>query len=187
MSGNAGAYGGLEVRYLDRVVLRFLRYDNDANPGAPDPVTHAQPWNTEFDSAGLRVESGIGWTAIAQFLSGATYIAPQGMDERWPFRASFVLLSKHIGVHTFSARYDRFEVQSPGESAGEESYPRQKGHALTLAYVFQPAPRWRITLEWLHVASTSYVEEDEDEGTAPGKQDQLQLAIRYALGPAADP
>lgn len=185
MDGNAGAYGGLEVRYLDRLVLRFLRYDNNANPSAADPITHTIAWNTTFDSAGLRVESGSGWTAIAQFLSGATYIAPQGIDVRWPFRASFALLSKRIGPHTFSVRYDRFEVDGPGDSAGEASYAWHKGHALTLAYVFQPAPRWRITLEWLHVASASYVEEDDDEGSPSGPQDQLQLAVRYALGSAA--
>ena len=33
-NGKAGVYGGLEARYLDRVVLRFLRYDNNANPSA---------------------------------------------------------------------------------------------------------------------------------------------------------
>jgi hypothetical protein len=59
MDGNAGAYGGLEARYLVRVVLRFLRYDNDANPGAVDPVTHTVAWNASFDSAGLRVDASL--------------------------------------------------------------------------------------------------------------------------------
>ena len=182
--GNAGAYGGVEVRYLDRVVLRFLRYDNDANPGAPDPATHAQPWNTEFDSAGLRVEGGGGWTAIAQYLSGETYIAPSGADRRWPFEASFALLSKRIGPHTFSARYDRFEVDGPGDP-GQPSEVWQKGHAVTLAYIVQPQPRWRVTLEWLHVTGTVYGLEDGADAPPRVRQTQLQLAIRYALGPAA--
>ena len=186
MSGNAGAYGGVEIRYLDRVVLRFLRYDNDANPGTPDPVTHAQPWSTQFNSAGLRVESGIGWTVIAQYLSGATYIAPTGEDRRWPFKASFALLSKRIGPHIFSARYDRFEVDGPGDS-GQPGEVWQKGHAVTLAYIFQPQPRWRIALEWLHVTGTSYSLEEYQDGPPMARQNQLQLAIRYALGPAADP
>ena len=183
MSGNAGAYGGLEVRYLDRVVLRFLRYDNDANPGAPDPISHTSAWNTQFDSAGLRLESGNGWTAIAQYLSGGTYISPTGVDERWPFKASFVLLSKRIGPHTVSARYDRFEVDGPGTAEGEESEVWQKGHALTLAYIFQPRPQWRITLEWLHVTSTSYSLEEYQDGPPLTRQNQLQLALRYAIGP----
>jgi hypothetical protein len=184
MSGNAGAYGGVETRYLDRVVLRFLRYDNDASPGTPDPVTHAQAWNTEFDSAGLRVESGRGWTVIAQYLKGETYVSPTGEDRRWPFKARFALLSKRTGPHTFSARYDRYEVEGPGDP-GEPSEVWQRGHALTLAYIFQPQPRWRMTVEWLHATGTVYGLEDGANAPPLVRQTQLQLAVRYAVGPAA--
>ena len=41
-----------------RVLFRSLRYDNNANPGAVDAVTHTVAWNTSFNSAGLRVEGG---------------------------------------------------------------------------------------------------------------------------------
>jgi len=184
MDGNAGAYGGLEARYLDRVVLRFLRYDNNANPGAVDAVTHTVAWNTSFDSAGLRVDGGNGWTGIIQWLKGATYISPQGVDERWPFRASYVLLSKRFGSQTLSARYDKFEVDNTSAADGDD-YGWQKGHAFTLAYIFQPGPRWRYTLEWLHVVSTSYNREEYEDGPPMASQTQVQLAIRYALGPAA--
>lgn len=186
MDGNAGAYGGLEARYLDRVVLRFLRYDNNANPGAVDPVTHTVAWNTSFNSAGLRVDGGNGWTGIIQWLKGTTYIAPQGVDERWPFRASYVLLSKRLGSHTLSARYDKFEVDDAGSEDGDD-YGWQKGHAFTLAYIFQPGSRWRYTLEWLHVVSTSYNREEYEDGPPMASQTQVQFAIRYALGPAARP
>jgi hypothetical protein len=184
MDGNAGAYGGLEARYLDRVVLRFLRYDNNANPGAVDAVTHTVAWNTSFDSAGLRVDGGNGWTGIIQWLKGATYISPQGVDERWPFRASYVLLSKRFGRQTLSARYDKFEVDDASATDGDD-YGWQKGHAFTLAYIFQPGPRWRYTLEWLHVVSASYNREEYEDGPPMASQTQVQLAIRYALGPAA--
>jgi hypothetical protein len=185
MDGNAGAYGGLEARYLDRVVVRFLRYDNDANPGAVDTVTHTVAWNTSFDSAGLRVDGGNGWTGIFQWLRGATYISPRGVDERWPFRASYVLLSKRIGNHTLSARYDDFEVDGRGGDADDDEYGSQKGHAVTVAYIFQPGARWRYTLEWLHVASSSYNREEYEDGPPMASQTQVQFAIRYALGPAA--
>ena len=184
MDGNAGAYGGLEARYLDRVVLRLLRYDNNANPGAVDAVTHTVAWNTSFDSAGLRVDGGNGWTGIIQWLKGATYISPQGVDERWPFRASYVLLSKRFGRQTLSARYDKFEVDDASATDGDD-YGWQKGHAFTLAYIFQPGPRWRYTLEWLHVVSASYNREEYEDGPPMASQTQVQLAIRYALGPAA--
>ena len=183
--GNAGAYGGVEARYLDRVVLRFLRYDNDANPGAPDPVTHAVAWNTEFDSAGLRVAAGNGWTAIVQWLKGATYISPQGVDERWPFRASYALLSKRFGSHTLSARYDKFEVDGHTNDEGDDA-GWQRGHAFTLAYIFQPSSHWHYTLEWLHVAGTSYNRAEFTDTPPTASQTQVQLAIRYALGPLAN-
>jgi hypothetical protein len=184
MDGNAGAYGGLEARYLDRVVLRFLRYDNNANPGAVDAVTHTVAWNTSFDSAGLRVDGGNGWTGIIQWLKGATYISPQGVDERWPFRASYVLLSKRFGSHTLSARYDKFEVDN-SSAVDDDDYGWQKGHAFTLAYIFQPGLRWRCTLEWLHVVSASYNREEYEDGPPMASQTQVQVAVRYALGPAA--
>ena len=181
MDGNAGAYGGLEARYLDRVVLRFLRYDNDANPSAADPVTHTVAWNTAFNSAGLRVDAGSGWTGILQWLKGATYIAPHGVDERWPFKASYVLLSKRFGSHTLSARYDRFEVEGHEDGGDDDGW--QTGHALTVAYIFQPGARWRYTLEWLHVVSTSYNREEYEDGPPMASQTQVQFAVRCALGP----
>jgi hypothetical protein len=185
MDGNAGAYGGLEARYLDRVVLRFLRYDNNANPGAVDLVSRTVAWNTSFNSAGLRIDGGNGWTGIFQWLKGATYISPQGIDERWPFRASYVLLSKRLGSHTLSARYDKFEVDDASGADGSRGDGWQNGHAFTLDYIYQPGARWRYTLEWLREVSTSYNRAEVEDGPPTASQTQLQLAIRYALGPAA--
>jgi hypothetical protein len=182
--GNAGVYGGLEARYLDRVVLRFLRYDNNANPSAADAVTHTIAWNTTFDSAGLRVDGGNGWTAIFQWLDGETYVAPHGNDARWPFRASYVLLSKRFGSHTLSARYDKFEVEGHITAEGDDD-GWQKGHAFTLAYIFQPSARWRYTLEWLRVVSTSYNRSEFTGGPPTASQTQVQLAVRCALGSLA--
>ena len=181
MDGKAGLYAGMEVRYLDRIVARFLRYDNEANRGATDTVNHTLAWNTTFNSAGMRVESGNGWTAVFQWLDGRTYISPRGFDERWPFRAQYILLSRRFGSHTLSARYDRFEVQG----AGAEDEGWQKGHALTAAYLFQPNARWRYALEWLHVVSTSYNHAEYGEGAPLAAQTQVQLSVRCALGPMA--
>ena len=177
----AGVYAGLETRYLDRVVLRVLRYDNRADPTAIDSVAGVLAWETRFNSAGVRVEGDNGWTAIGQWLSGETTIAPQGMQLNWPFRAEYVLLAKRFGLrHTLSVRYDRFEVQSTGDADGDGA---QDGHAWTAAYVFEADSHWRFTLEWLQVVSSSY--NREDLGLPPLlTETQLQLAVRYALGSA---
>jgi hypothetical protein len=172
-----GLYGGIEIRWFDRIVVRALRWDNRANPTDEDYVSEAVAWQTRFNSAGVRVELDHGWTAIAQWLDGETTIAPDGLAESWPFRATYALLSKRFGKNTLSARYDRFDV----DSLGAEGYGQQSGHAWTAAYVFAPDGHWRFTLEWVRVVSSNY--NREDLGGAPLlTESQVQLAIRYALG-----
>jgi hypothetical protein len=180
LDNHAGVYAGVEARYLDRVVLRVLRYDNRADPTQIDNVSNAIAWNTSFTSAGLRVEGDSGWTAIAQWLDGKTSIAPAGMQLSWPFRAEYALLSRRLGRHTLSARYDRFQVDS---SNLEEGGGWQDGHAWTAAYTFNASAHWRFTLEWLRVVSSSYNRQDLG-GPLLATETQLQLAIRYALGSA---
>jgi hypothetical protein len=173
-----GVYGGLEARYLDRVVLRVLRYDNRADPTQIDTVSRAIAWDTRFNSAGVRVESESGWTVIAQWLDGETTIAPGGMTFSWPFRSEFALVARRFGRHALSARYDRFSIDSLGS---DESYGAQDGHAWTAAYVFEADAHWRFTVEWLSVRSSSYNRADAG-GPPLLTETQLQLAVRYALG-----
>ncbi len=170
-----GVYAGVEGRYLDRVVLRVLRYDNRADPTQMDTVSGAIAWATRFNSAGLRVESSTGWTGILQWLDGETIIAPPGVQLVWPFRAQFALLSKRFGRQTLSARYDRFKV----DSSVDGSY--QSGHAWTAAWLFDADAHWRVALEWLRVRSNSYYRA-ELGGPPVATETQLQLAVRYAFG-----
>ena len=175
----AGAYAGVEARYLDRAVLRVLRYDNRADPTDVDTVSRVIAWETRFTSAGLRVQTEPGWTAVVQWLEGITTIAPQSMTLNWPFQAQFALLSKRFGRSTLSARYDRFSVQTNAY----EGYGEQDGHAWTAAYVFDANPHWRFTLECVRVTSSS-VNREEQGGPFSATETQWQLAIRYALGSA---
>jgi hypothetical protein len=175
----AGAYAGLEARYLDRALLRVLRYDNRADPTQIDTVSHVIAWDTRFTSAGLRVEADHGWTAIVQWLDGVTIIAPQSVSLEWPFRAEFALLSKRFGRSTLSARYDHFAVSSNVD----EYYGTQDGHAWTAAYVFDADAHWRFTLECVRVVSNS-INRQQQGGPLSATETQWQLAIRYALGSA---
>jgi hypothetical protein len=177
IDGHAGAYAGLEARYLDRAVLRVLRYDNRADPTDIDTVSHVIAWDTRFTSAGLRLEADHGWTAIVQWLEGVTTIAPQSLTLNWPFQSTYALLSKRFGRSTLSARYDRFAVQSNVEGA----YGMQDGHAWTAAYVFDADAHWRFTLECVRVVSSS-ANREEQGGPPLATETQWQLAIRYALG-----
>lgn len=178
LDGRVGVYGGIELRWFDRLVVRALRYDNRADPTVENNVSGAMPWETTFDAVGARFESGDGWTAIVQSLKGETSIVPGGFVLDWPFKAQYALLARQFGRHMLSLRYDRFEVD-PNVSDGAEN-----GHAWTAAWVFSRDEHWRFTLEWLRVTSNSYLREDAFNLPALARETQVQLAARYAFGSA---
>jgi len=185
IDGRPGAYAGLEARYLDRMVLRVLRYDNRGDPAVFDPSSHEFAWLTRFDSAGLRAESASGWSAVAQWLDGQTFVEPRGTRFGWGFRSKFLLVSKRTGQHTFSVRYDSFDVASRQARSDDGD---QHGHAWTAAYIFEPGTRWRFTLEWLSVWSDSDNRSDFG-GLQIGadellREHKLEAALRYAVGSA---
>jgi hypothetical protein len=181
LDGHAGAYGGLEARWLDRVVVRVLRYDNRADPTALDYASGAIAWETTFTAAGARYEGSDGVTAIVQSLRGDTTIAPGGYWLDWPFKAQYALLAKTFGRHTLSVRYDHFEVDASASAGGDGA---EIGHAWTAAYVFTRDAHWRFALEWLHVSSNSYERQDAFNLAPFASETQVQLAVRYALGSA---
>ncbi|HXA93047.1 MAG TPA: hypothetical protein VNU73_07350 [Steroidobacteraceae bacterium] len=178
IDGRAGIYGGVELRYLDRVLVRALHYDNQANPSAFDPILGAHAWETRFDTVGIRAELPGGWTGIYQWLEGETYVSPIGVEYQWAFNTSYALLSKRIGKHTLSARLDAFSV-SPAAST---PFGTQTGHAGSVAYVYQHDTHLRITLEWLRVRS---YESNRMLflGESPfATESAVTLAVRYAIG-----
>ncbi len=181
IDGHAGFYAGVEARYLDRVVLRALHYDNRADASEFDAAIPAFAWNTQFNSAGVRIESAGGWTGLVQWLDGETYIEPGENYISWPFRARFALVSRQLGKHRLSVRYDSFAV----DSEAPDGDGAQRGHAWTAAYVFEPNFHWRCTLEWLRVTSDSANRALELGQPRVATEAQVQLAIRYALGPLA--
>lgn len=174
----AGTYEGLEVHYLDRITLEALHYDNSADPAAEDVATGSYGWQTRFDTVGIRAEDDEGWTAIVQWMAGKTYVAPEEFGLLgWDFVTRYGLLSKRSGPHTVSARYDDYRVDP------HQFYPMgdQGGHALTLAYRFEPDTHWRFTLEWVRTRGYQ-MNRALLAGQPPyATEGNVQLAIRYAL------
>jgi len=178
----AGFYTAVEARYFDRVVVRALHYDNRGDPTAFDAASHNRAWDTHFNAAGIRAESDSGWTVIAQYLEGETAVAPSSGYGAWPFKARYGMVSREIlHHHRISVRYDSFVVNS--ESS--DGYGVQRGHAWTAAYVFEPDHRWRFSLEYLRVISHAGYRPAYLGIPARATETQLQLAVRFALGPAA--
>jgi len=178
IDNRAGYYVGGEARYLDRVTLLALHYDNRADPEANNALTGAFAWETRYDSVGVRAQTESGWTAIIQWLQGHTSIEPDEQYLRWRFYSQFALLSYQRGRHTVSARYDEFGVDSGAPlDLGDED-----GHAWTVAYLFDQSTHWRFALEWLHV--TSEVTNRALLLAEPTLvvENQTMFSVRYTIG-----
>ena len=177
--GRPGGYAGLEARYLDRLTLRVLRYDNRADPSEINAVAHVVAWHTTFTSAGARLETQGGWTAIAQWLDGKTADRPR-MASRPRGRSVPASACCHaaLGRHTFSARYDRFWVDTQGTRRWLAKRSRRDARPTCS----RPAPTGTSSSSGCASRSDSYNRADLYGGSPWATQTQVQLAVRYALG-----
>lgn len=172
-----GYYVGAQARYLDRVILNVLHYDNRADPTVYEPELRDFAWLTKFDAAALRVETGSGWTVILQALDGETYIAPGGYWLDWMYDSQSALIAKRTGSHMLTLRYDQFGVEFRDNSALPGS---EDGDAWTLAYSWDRGGPWRFALEWLQVKSD--VPARLALGESPlATETKLEFSARYQL------
>jgi hypothetical protein len=178
IDGRAGIYYGAEGRYLDRLTLRALHYDNRADPTRYDAALGDFAWQTQFDSAGVRMETQQGWTTVVQWLAGQTAIEPNGRTLVWKFKTRFALLSRKMGQHTVSVRFDDFDVDSRTRTQSGE----QDGQAWTAAYLFEPNERWRFALEGLQVKSEALNRALFRSEAPLATESKLELAVRYTFG-----
>jgi hypothetical protein len=172
-----GYWAGAHLRYLDRIELRYLHYDNRADPEKFDPGIGDFAWLTRFDSVGLRAETSGGWTYIAQWLGGDTAIEPESGYERWNFHSTFALVSKAWGPHRLSARADWFETEHV-----MTSYPPpggEDGSAITVGYSYDLDDHWHGAIEFLEIRSDTSMRAFIGEPTDAVER-QLQLQVRYA-------
>jgi hypothetical protein len=149
----AGYYIGGEFRYADRVVLRALHYDNRGDPGAENAYESA--WLSRFDSLGARIELPAGFTIISQWMTGDTAVGASADGRGFliaDYDAAFLLVSKALGRHRLTVRYDKFETDTVRNQFIFDG--SQDGDAWTLAYIFEPNARWRLAAEALRNDTT---------------------------------
>lgn len=179
IDGRAGFYVGAQLRYLDRAVLNLLHYDNRADSAAPALRDFA--WETSFDVASLRVETGSAWTLILQALDGETNVTPRGVLLRREFGARSALLARGLGAHRLALRYDRFEVDFTTDPAA----PRDEdGSAWALAWTYLHGDKWRFALEWLRVDSDVEARPSRVGEPVNAIESKVELSARYTLGGA---
>ncbi len=172
-----GYYVGLSGRYTDLVELRVLHYDNRGDRVSYDAGIDDLAWDTVFDSVGVALTPTRHLTVLAQWLKGETYINPF-IDFEWEFESKYLLASYERGAHRFSARYDTFEME---QSEGMPPLNADKGHAWTLAWLWQLGEHWSAALESLWVSSSTAARADVLGERAQASERTLQLALRWDL------
>lgn len=174
-----GYYAGAELKWRDDGVVRVLHYDN---LGDPDDRSSQEPaWHTKFESLGARWEFPGDLSVLAQGMLGTTEVGPQGngrgmiLLEYWSY---YVLASKLIASHRFTARYDVMYTDAergpPGFKNGQDAA------AWTLAYLYDIDEHWQVAVEGLTLTGTL------DQRTRLGlparaTEKQLQVAVRWTF------
>ncbi len=121
--------------------LRFGYFDNLGDQG------HDDVWETRFGTAGAVVRAIPKLDLIVQVMTGETNTRANRWDST--FTAWYPLLSFHHGPHRLTARYDELLVDdSDGPPAS-----RERGDALTVAYLYQLGLRHRLGFEYIFVDS----------------------------------
>ena len=176
--GKLGWHADLQWTLPSGLRLRWLRYDNRADPNSDSEQAGREvySWQTRFDSLGVEWPRGQ-WVFAGQWMDGSTIIEPVPalyFDAR--FRAAYLLAARDAGSWRPALRYDRFRIRnvpgSPGNPYDED------GHAWTLALNWRPSEAWRLTGEWLRVDSTRG--QRVFEGLPARQREQLlQLSLRY--------
>lgn len=174
----AGYYGGLQLSWPDRFVVRALHYDNRGDPAASNGYENA--WLSRFDSVGLRGEWRE-WTAIAQWMAGDTAVgdSPDGRGFFiTDYDSYFALLSYARARHRVTVRYDDLYTETP---RGAEFFnSAQDVDGWTLAYLFDFDENWQVGVEGLRLDGR--LEQRAYLGLDPQlSEETLQLAIRYTF------
>ena len=127
IDGRPGFYAGVSLERPESGKLRAIYYDNRGNPGIVKNGQYA--WHTRFASLSLKMDLAWETELIAQGMLGNTQMGnviggQYTVDTS--FRAESVLLSKKLGIHRLSVRYDNFGTsendylpQDPNSESGD--------------------------------------------------------------------
>ncbi len=178
--GRVGYYLGGEWRAAGRALFSALHYDNRADPMSLENGQYG--WTTRFNHVSTQIELPAALGLIGQWIRGTTSMGPVVAGARvvdTSFDAWFLLLTRSIGRHRVSMRFDDFDVTDRDAMLLDPN--REDGNAWTLAYSYAASERLNIKLEWLTVETDrpAWV----SLGLSPHTHErllQLQLAARLS-------
>jgi hypothetical protein len=150
--GQPGYWLGGTLGASDRFRLRYVHYDNRADPNSKGNGQWG--WRTRFHSIGAQFELPFQIGLIAQALRGDTCtweIPYYGDVVDADYDSEFVMLTRAFGAHRASVRYDQFAIHDrdvvPIDPNGED------GSAWTLSYKLELGSHWHATAELLRIES----------------------------------
>lgn len=177
-----GYYAGGEWRWQQRMLFRYMHYDNRADPEARDGEDYA--WETIFEHVAIQISMPWEFGLLGQWITGSTKMGKdlgpwrvQDVD----FDSRFVLLTRPFGRHRLSARYERFDLQPYNDPAGLTNQDR--GDATAIAWLYAPRRQLQIGAEVMRISSEHCRSEAcywVWQGLPRDTRDvQLQLTLRW--------
>lgn len=174
-----GFFMNLEWQLGSRVLVRLSRYDNEADPEVFKRGQYA--WLTKFDHVAVQATLPGDVGLFAQWMGGSTVMGPW-LGEWYPvdaeYEAAYLMLTRSLGRHRVSARYDSFSVRDYDEIPGDDN--GEDGHAWTLAYQYRLNGHATLALEWLRIRSErpAFAYFDLPETAT---EEQLQAVLRLGF------
>lgn len=144
-----GFYSGASYGYNGRLQLRALHYNNRGDPLVLKDQQWA--WETEFDQLALRLDLPQQTTLLSQYMEGYTKFGVYGYGVDVDFNSWYLLLSKALGKHRLSARYDKFETIDRDDMPGDNN--SESGNALALTWLYQFTRQQQTGVEYLRIRS----------------------------------
>ncbi len=157
-------YTGLTLSEIrGRGSIKFGYFDNLGDQS----TTGA--WNTRFGTVGAILHPLPQVDFLVQYLIGETHTRVANWDSS--FSAFYALLSYRYRTHRLTARYDVFRVH---DLDGGPNWSRDRGDAVTLAYLFEFGLRHRVGVEyiWAHSRHPSL-------GRGDPHDDGWQISYRF--------
>ena len=145
-----GFYVGGRWQLGRRALLSAAHYDNHADPESLRDGQYG--WTTRFDHVGLKLELPGSFGLIAERISGTTAMGPiigpaHVVDAA--FDSHYLLLTRPLGKHRVSLRFDAFEVTDRDIAPLDDN--AESGTAWTLDYRYRHSDRLFAELEWLAI------------------------------------
>ncbi|MGK0297717.1 MAG: hypothetical protein ACI9XC_001333 [Gammaproteobacteria bacterium] len=175
-----GYYIGGTWSYMQRMKIKYVHYDNRADPTARKGSQLA--WKNRFDHISAEIELPYGIRLIGQYINGFTFIYDMDQNSKSDsdYDAWFIMLSRRINKHRLSARFENFRVDDLDSDKRTVHNANEDGRSWMLAYRYQLNKEVQLGLEWIQIQSNN-ASRFLTGGVASEKESQLLFNLNYSF------